>query len=162
MFLQKFENGVLTRANTILTEDNSVQIVKIKDGKFDGVLKEKKLQHSGDSGIREEIYENLFPLRADIVSRICEVSRANIVEGESQVANMIGSFVVGDGGLFFGTLSEKIPEGLGIYLSPSGKIKVGTISGGQFEGPLRIVDKGGIIMDGMFKDGTFVERSKKK
>lgn len=162
LYLQSFHRGVLTGANTILTKNNLIQILKYKDGKCQGVVKEKLMNEPGDSNIREEIYDNLFPLSQDVVEQISKASlqitsNNNLLAGSAVSNTQIGSFVLEDG-LFFGVVKDGVPEGLGVFIAKGGNIKIGFSTRGQFEGPCRVIDPLGSIMDGVCKGGVLVNK----
>jgi hypothetical protein len=119
------------------------------------------MNEPGDSHIREEIYDNLFPLSQEVVEKI---SRASLEVGSNgkllpsrEPKTQIGNFVLEDG-LFFGVVKDGVPEGLGVFIASNGNIKVGCSAGGQFEGPCRVIDPLGSIMDGICRGGVLVDK----
>ncbi len=162
MYLQSFHRGVLTGANTILTKDNLIQILRYKDGKCLGVVKEKLMNEPGDSNIRTDIYDNLFPLSKDVVNRISkaslEISSSDkLLSSKPESKTLIGNFVLEDG-LFFGVVKDGLPDGLGVFIASNGNIKIGCSTQGQFEGPCRVIDPLGSIMDGVCRGGALVDK----
>ena len=72
---------------------------------------------------------------------------------------MIGSFILDDQAVFFGTVRNNQPEGLGVYFGANGKTKIGYVKDNKFEGLCRVVDKAGLVMYGVCQAGEFMGKS---
>ena len=166
MFLQHFESGLLTNATVMLSKQKTVQIIKFVAGKYAGIIKHKKLEIAEETIIREEIQEHLFPLLEDTLQAISEASTvlksgANILEQlEKRHKNtLIGSFIFEDKGLYFGSVRDREASGYGVYFSINGKVKFGHVKNCLFDGPCRMIDEGGLVMDAECRGGEFVGKS---
>lgn len=166
VFLQHFENSLLTNATMMLNKEKSVTIMKFVSGKFAEVIKQKKLDSAEEAVIREEIQENLFPLLDSTVQDIKKAS-IELVSSTSQShlnkknpnKAKIGSFILEDQGLYFGIVMQDEAKGYGVYFTLSGTIKILHVKDTKFDGLYRMIE-GGLVMDSECKNGEFAEKSR--
>lgn len=167
MFLQHFEGGLLTNATVMLNKEKTVQIIKFVAGKYSNIIKHKKLDNAEETIIREEVQENLFPLLDSTLEAIREaslnlVSRSQVLNPQKKAGqkSYIGSFIFEDKGLYFGQVRGGEASGYGVYFSINGKVKFGHVKNCLFDGPCRMIDESGVVMDAECRSGEFVGKSR--
>lgn len=154
-YLMSFVDGYLEGPVTIVNDvEKKVRALKFEQGAFTETI---KTFPSGSDDFVEKLVRKIFPVNEEDSETMMQVSKAVTDKFVSlDDDSYIGTFCLSGFGAYFGLVTNGQPSDFGILITEDSKIKIGNFKEGALNGRARIIEKGGLILEGNYRNDLAV------